>query len=88
MSELFSIPQSAIDYAKAHPPKKGHAAKPGSGPAGETCGSCDHYAIRHYNGKTYRKCGACEKNWTFGPGTDIRKKDPACAFWVKGLEAA
>lgn len=79
--ELFAIPQSALDYAKAHPPRKGHAGHPGSGPDGETCGSCQHYALSHHRGGTYRKCGLVRANWSHGPGTDIRKRDPACELW-------
>lgn len=60
--------------------KTGHAWKPGTGPAGETCKTCEHYVIRRYS-KTYRKCGLMRAQWTAGPGTDIRASDPACKKW-------
>lgn len=64
---------------------RGHAAAPGSGPSGESCGSCRHLCrIRH--AKTYLKCGLMKSRWTGGPGTDIRAKDPACARWEGGAE--
>ena len=60
--------------------KGGYAACPGTGPCGETCGSCGNFNRVSYHEKTYFKC---EKiiHWTHGPGTDIRKKSPACSFW-------
>lgn len=55
---------------------------PGSGErvadSGETCGSCGNLVVRSRN-RTYFKCGLVPM--TFGPGTDIRKKWPACTEW-------
>ncbi|WP_316978030.1 hypothetical protein [Shumkonia mesophila] len=62
----------------ARPPRKGHAAIPGTGPEGETCGTCDHL-VRRRLAKTYLKCGLIQ--WTSGAATDIRAKDPACSRW-------
>ena len=61
---------------------RGHAAPPGSGPAGETCRSCEHYTLRKWAG-VYRKCGLMRAHWTGGGGSDIRAKDPACSKWEK-----
>ena len=47
---------------------------------GETCGSCAHYRSKEFHGKTYRKCEKMPD--TNGPGTDIRKKWPACEAWT------
>jgi hypothetical protein len=59
---------------------RGYAARPGSGPAGETCATCKHLCrIRH--AKTYLKCGLVKHAWTGGPKTDIRAKSPACQLW-------
>lgn len=58
----------------------GHAGPVGSGPKGETCGTCKHLTrVRH--AKTYLKCGLMRKQWTGGPGTDVRAKDAACWKW-------
>lgn len=57
-----------------------HAAPPGSGPDGETCGSCANL-VRKRMSKVYLKCGLVEKLWTSGAGTDVRAKDPACSKW-------
>lgn len=57
---------------------KGYAAPPGSGPSGETCGTCKNLIVREFSNR-YFKCGLV--NYTGGPGTDIRKKSPACKHW-------
>jgi hypothetical protein len=59
---------------------KGYAARPGSGPAGETCRTCDHAAQTNIR---FWKCHVIHHRWTRGPGTDIRLKSPACSFWTK-----
>lgn len=69
-------------YRKNASVPRGHAAKPGTGPAGETCKTCTHYAIREWAG-TYRKCNLMKASWTQGPKTDIRARDPACSKWEK-----
>ncbi|HQU16656.1 MAG TPA: hypothetical protein PLO69_11215 [Gammaproteobacteria bacterium] len=73
------MPLMALPEGVARPVKtRGHAMPPGSGPVGETCGTCLHYAVRR---SSHRKCGLIRAKWTAGPGTDIRKKDPACVKW-------
>lgn len=61
-------------------PKRGYAAPPGTGPAGETCKTCRHLRRRDM-AKTYLKCALMEAVWTGGPGTDILAKAPACRRW-------
>ena len=63
-------------------PKRGHYFKPGTGPAGETCGSCKHL-YRNRLAKTYLKCALNRANWTGGEGSDVRAKDAACKFWER-----
>ena len=72
-----------LKHGRTTPLPKGHAAPPGSGPAGETCAGCEHYTRREYHNRIYRKCGKNKANWTQGPGSDIRAKDPACRLWEK-----
>ena len=60
--------------------RKGYAAQPGTGPAGETCKSCKHIA-RIRRSSTYIKCGLARERWTHGGGTDILTKAPACHYW-------
>ncbi len=66
----------------------GYADAPGSGPAGETCGSC-----RHKDGvrfaKSYHKCALMKEHWTHGPKTDVQlrkndrdfKQGDTCSFY-------
>lgn len=64
------------------PIKGGYAKQPGSGPVGETCGSCEHYTHAYVrSGRHFRKCGLMEAHWTHGPGSDIKMKSPACSMW-------
>lgn len=60
---------------------KGYADRPGTGPEGETCRTCEHIERVSYHDRVYLKCGLVE--WTHGPGTDIRAKSPACSKWEK-----
>ena len=73
---LMVLPESARRRVKLG----GHAAIPGSGPAGETCGSCSH-AVCKVLAKRYWKCGLAKARWTGGGGTDVRLRDPACEKW-------
>lgn len=47
-------------------------------PAGETCGTCKHCVVKQY-GKRFYKCMLNRGTWTKGPGSDLRKKWPACS---------
>lgn len=60
----------------------GYAWKPGTGPTGETCGSCQHHVTKH-TAKRYHKCGLMHSQWTCGALTDIRVRSSACAKWEK-----
>ncbi len=57
---------------------RGYAHHPGSGPEGETCGSCKHIVRKS---RRYRKCGLNRARWTHGPGSDILAGSPACSKW-------
>jgi hypothetical protein len=61
--------------------RRGHPQPPGTGPAGETCGSCAH--LRSVNGgsKNFSKCFLVKHQWTRGGGSDIRRRDAACRLW-------
>jgi len=68
-------------HRKATKPN-GYAKPPGSGPAGETCKSCDHIRrTQSDGGNQFRKCGLLEAHWTRGPGTDILAGAAACSLW-------
>lgn len=71
-------PKGGKNYVK----RQGHVAPPGTGPKGETCGTCKH--IRRF--RRYRKCDLARPNWTGGPGTDILARDAACMKWEPDAE--
>jgi hypothetical protein len=58
---------------------RGYAARPGTGPEGETCKTCRHYFRKERYPRAYRKCALTK--WTRGPKTDIKASSPACAKW-------
>jgi len=67
-------------HKRKTPMPKGHAGPVGSGPKGETCKTCRHLTrVKH--AKTYLNCGLLRKQWTSGPGSDVRAKDAACWKW-------
>ena len=69
------------------PSPRGYAAPPGTGPEGETCGSCAHHVIRQF-AKDYHKCALMRTYWTGGGATDIRVRSPACKRWEAMPDAA
>ena len=82
--ELAGGPMLTLAQRKAllwkKPKKHGYAAPPGTGPSGETCGSCAHL-FRNRMAKTYLKCSLMRAHWTGGLGTDVRARSPACRNW-------
>ena len=77
--DLFGIP---IRY---EPPRtgtqpKGYAYPPGSGPDGETCGTCRH-CTGFRQAARWHKCELARDIWTCGRGTDILVRSPACRGW-------
>jgi hypothetical protein len=75
---VTEVPKRGKHYCEP----RGYAAPPGTGPAGETCRTCDHYVIvRH--AKTYPKCDLNRACWTGGRRSDILVSAAACAKWEK-----
>lgn len=58
----------------------GHAAIPGTGPKGETCGSCKNRVAKLCS-RTIFKCGLNRAKWTSGRKSDVLARDPACSKW-------
>lgn len=94
MNDLFGNPVSEEQLptapgvgARKATQAKGYVARPGSGPTGETCGTCCHLA-RISRGRVYLKCALARAAWTHGPGSDIRAKSPACRLWQPKERAA
>ena len=59
---------------------RGYVDQPGSGPEGETCGTCRH-CERFKQSKSWIKCGLNRARWTGGRATDILARSPACRQW-------
>jgi hypothetical protein len=68
-----------------HPADRAHPYPPGSGPRGQSCGTCAKLCARHFS-KTYFKCHVLMGSWTSGRATDVRKKDPACLCWEPRID--
>lgn len=73
--EALSAPRRSRPLDKAHPYPMG------SGPPGQSCGTCAKRVAFEYHNKTYFKCHVLKASWTHGAATDIRCKDPACRSW-------
>lgn len=71
---------SKLAAERARLKKGSYADVPGTGPKGETCGSCKHL-FRNELARTYLKCGLCRQWWTGGASTDVLSRAPACSKW-------
>lgn len=73
-----------FDVGEREPERSKRTCTPatiGSGPKGETCGTCKHMARVRYHDKFYLKCEVVRSHWTHGTASDIRAKWAACKFW-------
>lgn len=84
--EAMNIFGEKITLKSQTPPPKGYAARPGTGPAGETCRTCKHM-YRKLMSKTYLKCLLRKQFWTGGRGSDVLARSPACSFWERKEDA-
>ena len=93
MSDLFGGLPRAIVYktidgrtvevakrGKHYVEPRGYYAPPGTGPAGESCGTCAHHVIRCLS-KKYHKCALAHALWTGGRASDILVRAAACKGW-------
>ncbi len=90
MKDLFGNEVSIVEARRIlakrkEPTPSGYAARPGTGPKGETCGTCAHLA-RIEMAKTYFKCELNRAKWTHGRKTDVLKRALACAKFEKGTQ--
>ena len=70
--------------AMAQPKAAGYAAPPGSGPEGETCGTCLSCRFKVIRGRRVYKCGRMTRSWTHGRESDVSVRSPACELHEKG----
>lgn len=78
-------PDKSIIRGKHYVRTAGYAARPGSGPDGETCGSCEYLQTVKLAG-TYHKCVLMAKFHTGSRRTDVLTSAPACERWRKSVE--
>jgi len=79
MKDLFGNEIPNQPHVKKPGQANGYAARPGTGPAGETCKTCANAWRKTTYRHAYWKCGLTK--CTCGYGSDIRLKSPACQFW-------
>ncbi len=77
MKDLFGEQIVSGDVVR----QRGHAAQPGTGPAGETCRTCLHYWSIEHGTTTVRKCHLMRDHWHCGSAAEIRAKDAAYRLW-------
>jgi hypothetical protein len=61
--------------------KNGMAGPMGTGPAGETCGSCIHRVSKPHGRKSHTKCALMRACWNHSYGSDIKMRFDACYRW-------
>lgn len=81
--DLISGSSPARRYHDHSTKPQGYAAPPGTGPEGQTCGSCKHCCFKQLRRRFY-KCRLMARTWTWGRGTDINLSSPACKRWEAG----
>jgi len=58
------------------------ADRPGTGPAGERCGTCYHCSANPHTSGRYLKCfHPSIGRRTAGPASDVKARWPACSHW-------
>jgi hypothetical protein len=81
-TDMFGNEVTVPVRGKHYVEPRGYWNKPGTGPAGETCGSC-RWIDRH---RRWAKCGKARVIHTGGRGTDILVRSPACSGWEANEE--
>lgn len=79
--DLFGEAPKVMARGKHYVKPWGYFMPPGTGPAGEKCGTCLHITIRGGVAGRFLKCRRMEAKWTGGRGTDILSGSPACSGW-------
>lgn len=73
--EVVTVQQRGKHYVQP----RGYFYHPGTGPEGETCGTCQHIE-RH---RRWAKCALNRARHTGGRGSDVLVGSPACKYWEK-----
>lgn len=73
--ETVTVPVRGKHYIQP----RGYADRPGTGPEGQTCGSCKHIQ----RGRRWAKCALSRACHTGGRRTDVLARAAACSKWEK-----
>ncbi len=79
MRDLFGV--DVPDTPPRFKPDRAHPAPPGTGPAGQTCGTCAACWHCPTTRRRYYKCNLMPHS--NGPATDIALKTPACRHFTR-----
>lgn len=79
-----SAPRAYASPSQFSPKPNGYAAAPGTGPSGESCGTCMHCRQRTARGKHFYKCARMAAAWGRDRASDIVLKSPACRHFEAG----
>lgn len=85
---LFDLPEPAFPHSEPADPRPAQLKTMHSDYGimpDQTCGGCVHCALRPGGARSYYKCTLYGR-YTSGPGTDWRKKWPACGGWLSRTE--
>lgn len=69
------------------PKAAGYAAPPGTGPEGQTCGTCAHCHVRSARRtprRRFYKCGLRIATWNTDRSSDVLVSSPACRLFEAG----
>lgn len=86
-ASLFGGVEPAKSYdppRQLSPKAAGYAAPPGTGPQGESCGTCMHCRVRTFHDRHFYKCELMVAAWNKDRSSDVVLKSPACRRWEKG----
>ena len=79
LGETITLPKRGEHYIEP----RGYFRPPGTGPVGESCGTCKHKTYVSGVAGRYIKCALAQFKWTGGRGSDILAGSPACEGWEK-----
>ena len=84
-TDLFgvAIPPAAAYRKDGRLRRNGYASRPGTGPRGLRCYSCQHCQSVQHGGIRSHKCGRIAARWTYEAETDIKHSAPACRDWER-----
>lgn len=77
---IYRITPSGRKVERSKQTASGYAARPGTGPADQSCRTCANSVCRRL-GNRYWKCALMRHCWKGSIKTDIRLSSPACERW-------